>query len=502
MREYGPRALLHDSVAGLSVALVLIPQSLAYAELAGMPAHTGLYAAAAPPIAAALFAASPHLQTGPTAMTGLLTLGALSALAAPGDPVYVRLASLLALVVGAIRLAVGLLRWGAVAHLLSQTVLTGFTSGAALLIVASQLPVVVGASPPLDGVLASALWVAVRPGAWQWPAILLSGLTVLLVVGGRRVNPLFPGVLLAVALGAAFSLVMHYEGAVVGEAPAGLPSFSLELPWDQLPALALPGFVIALAGFAEPAAIARAYSVADHRPWKADREFLSQGAANLASGASGGFPVGGSFSRSALDRASGARTRWSSAITGLAVLMFLPFAGILSPLPSAVLGAIVLTSVLGLLQLRTIAWLWRLSKPQFWIAVVTLALTLLLSPHVERAVLLGTLLAVIIHLWRELPLDVREWEEEGTLHLRPIGVLWFGSAYTAEERFQQALDRHREAGRVIVHLNGLGRMDLPGALTIGRFLDDAREAGLETELADVPPQIERLVETVPGLKAR
>ena len=166
-RRLGLGAALPDIVAGHSVALVLIPQALAYAEIAGMPAHTGLYAAAVPAIAAAFFASCPYLQTGPTAMMSLLTLGALAPLAAAGSPRYTALAAMLAVLVGVARSAVGLLRLGAAAYLLSRTVLIGFTSAAGLLIAASQLPTVLGASPPPGGVMGKAWWAASHPDAWE-----------------------------------------------------------------------------------------------------------------------------------------------------------------------------------------------------------------------------------------------------------------------------------------------------------------------------------------------
>jgi SulP family sulfate permease len=476
----GPTAL-RDAAAGLSVALVLVPQSLAYAELAGMPAYTGLWAAALPAIAASLFASSPYLQTGPTAMASLLTL-----------------AALLALVVGAVRVGVALLRWGVAAYLLSQTVLVGFTSAAALLIVASQLPTALGARPPEGGVLGQAAWVLTNPAAWDATALALSAGTLLLIAAGRRLHRLFPGVLVAVILGILYTRLTAYAGPVVGGVDAGFPELRLGLPYGALPQLLLPALVIALVGFAEPASIARAFAAQDRSTWSANREFLSQGVANLAAGASGGFPVGGSFSRSALDRAAGARTRLSGAITGLLVLLFLPFAALVSPLPRAVLAAVVLGAVAGLLQPRAIGRLWHFSKPQFGIAAATFALTLALAPNIERAVLLGSLLAIVIHLWRELRLDVREWSDGDTLHLRPMGVLWFGSANTLEVALVGALNRHPEARRLVVHLDGLGRMDMVGALTIRSFFEDAHGSGLATDLADVPPHSRRLVESVLG----
>ncbi|MDQ3327024.1 MAG: SulP family inorganic anion transporter [Chloroflexota bacterium] len=496
-KRWAPAVAMGDLSSGLSVALVLVPQSLAYAELAGLPAHVGLFAAAFPAIAASLFASSPYLQTGPTAMASLLTVGAVSAVVVP-DGQYAATAALLAILVGVARVLVGILRSGRLAYLLSQTVLTGFASGAAVLIIASQIPSMLGADTHLDGVLGGLASVAGRPGTWERESVLLTVGTAILMVGGRRLHPFFPGALLAAVFGVGWSIVAGYTGPRIGAVPTGFPRLALDLPWGSLPDLLVPALAIALVGFAEPAAIARNYAARDRVRWDPNREWLSQGIANIASGLFGGFPVGGSFSRSALARAAGARTRWSGAVAGLAVLAFLPFAWLLAPLPEAVLAAIVTTSVFGLLRPRVYPELWRRSHPQLGIAVFTLLLTLVFAPRVELGVLGGLGLAIAIHLWRELRIEVAEWEETGTLHLKPQGVLWFATAQDLWDRCVTLLAHHPQARRVVVHLDGLGRVDLSGMLALKGFVQDAQAGGIDVVIADVPPQTERLVRDVLG----
>jgi SulP family sulfate permease len=488
--------LLPDLVAGVSVALVLIPQSLAYAELAGMPAYRGLYAAALPLVAAGLLASSPYLQTGPVALTSLLTFAALSPLADPGGADYVALGLVLALVVGAVRLLLGLVRAGVLAYLMSQPMLMGFVPAAALLIVASQLPAAVQVAAPGQGVLTKALWTLAHPGAWRPGALLLGVATVALMLGGRRLSPLFPGVLAAVVLGIGVSLATGYDGPTIGAVQAGLPPLSVDLRWAEAPSLLVPGAVIALVGFAEPTSIARTFAIQERKRWDPDRELTSQGAANLVAGLAGGFPVGGSFSRSALNRLAGARTRLSGLITGLAVLAFLPMAGLLAPLPKAVLAAIVIGSVAGLIRIQPLLRLWRHSKPQFAVASATFALTLLLAPRIEWAVLAGVGLAVAVHLWRELRIDVDVASAGDTLVLRPKGVLWFGSAQTLEQTFIDLLAGNPQAKRLRVDLGGLGRIDVTGALSLRRVLDDARGADLDVELCGVHAAHRRLVQSI------
>jgi sulfate permease, SulP family len=497
------RAGVRDVIAGVSVALVLIPQSLAYAEVAGMPAYRGLYAAAIPPIAAAFIASSPYLQTGPVAITSLLTFGALASLAPPGSAEYVELGLLLALVVGVARILLGLLRAGVIAYFMSQPMLMGFVPAAAILIAASQVPAVLGAPPTGGGVLEGAATALTEPAMWEATAVGLSLFVIATVAGGRRIHPLFPGVLVAAGLAIAYSLVADYDGATVGSLPDGLPPLSLGLPWGELPSLLVPGVVIALVGFAEPASIARAFAAEDREQWSADREFVSQGVANVAAGLSGGFPVGGSFSRSSVNRLAGARTRWSGAVTGLSVLAFLPFASALAPLPTAVLGAIVVVAVAGLVRLGPPLRLWSYSKPQFAVALVTFAATLALSPHVERAVMIGIGLSIGIHLWRELSLELETWTDGETLHVKPLGVLWFATASGLQGSVQRLLAERRDLSRVEVHLDGLGRLDITGALALRTLLEEAGRAGLEAVVVDVPPAAQRLVARVletPGIR--
>lgn len=492
IRRVPPRRLLaRDVLAGVTVALVVIPQALAYARVAGMPPVTGLYAAALPPLAAALFASSPYLQTGPVAITSLLTFGALAGRAPVGSEAYVELGIMLALVVGCVRVSLGLLRGGVVAHLMSEPMLIGFLPAAALLIVASQVPAALGA--PADGtVMEAAVAAAADPGAWELSALAFAALTAVVVLGGQRIHRLFPGVLVALLGGLLAGSLLSDPGASVGTIPSGFPPLP-HLRLDALPELLLPGAVIAIVGFAEPASIARTYAMRERQPWSADREFISQGVANLASSVSGAYPVGGSISRSALNYSAGAATRLSGAVTGLAVLCFLPFSSLLESLPSAVLAAIVICAVASLIRVRPLFELWQISRPQWMVAFTTFALTLLLAPRVERAVVAGVALSIGVHLMRELSLRLDVRVSGDALAVRPAGVLWFATANDLQESLVALLDQHPDAKRLRVELDALGRIDLTGAMTLGRALDDVRAAGLEVEVCGVPPQARKLL---------
>jgi SulP family sulfate permease len=486
-----PRPDPGDLIAGVSVALVLIPQSLAYAEIAGVPPHIGLFASALPPLLSAPFVSSPYLQTGPVALTSLLTFGALSGLETTGTAEYVELAALLALVVGVARVALGLLHMGTVAYLMSQPVLIGFTSGAAILIISSQVPSIFDVEPATEGVLERAWWVLIRPDEWSAGAVTLSIVTVAVVLGARRVHQLFPGVLLMVIGAVVWSELADYSGTVVGDLPGGFLSIGLDLPYGETGSLIVPGIVIALVGFAEPASIARTFATADRIPWDANRELVSQGVANLASGVSGAFPVGGSFSRSSLNRLAGGRTLWSGAITGLTVLVAVPFAEALEPLPKAVLGAIVFSAVYRLIDPVAMIRTARESGVQGAVAIGTFAATLLASPNVERGVIAGVVLAIVGHLYRELRVDHAHELEGDTVVLRPGGVIWFATTPQLERRFIAALADHPEVTRLRIDVGNVGRIDYSGAATLATLVDDAVNGGIEVAIVNIPPHSAR-----------
>lgn len=435
-----PRVTSSDAVAGASVAMVLIPQSLAYAELAGLPPFIGLFAAAFPLLAFALLASSPYLQTGPVAVTSLLTLSALPDVEPTEIP---KLAALLAVLVGLIRVVLGIGRLGNVVRLMSSPVVLGFTNGAAVVIVASQLPKALGAEPVDGTVLSEFWWTISHPGSWTAPAIMLSVITVLLFRGPRLFQgrapwlKLFPGVLVAVVIGIVYSKATDYSGARIDDIPEGLPPFSLSLPWGQTSTVLVGAIVIALVGFAEPASIARTFANETGQRWNANQEMFASGVANVVASFSGAYPVGGSFSRSSVNRLAGADTRWSGGITGLIVLAFLPFASVLEPLPTAVLGAIVCGAVVTLLKPRILLGLWKRSRTEALLAWTTFAATIIVTPKVERAVILGITLTVAVHFLQRFRLEAST-SGDGSLVVEPVGLLWFGSKKSFESSLSDA----------------------------------------------------------------
>lgn len=485
-----------DGVAGISVALILIPQSLAYAVLAGMPPASGLAVAGVTSLVAAPFVSSPMLQTGPSAVTSLLTLGSLATMATVGGVEYVKLAALLTLLVGLIQIAVGLSQSGELAYLLSEPVLAGFTSAAGIVIAASQLPKVLGVSVGGENIVGQAIVALSRPGAWDLPALAFGAATVGIMLLATRVNPLIPGVLIAVVAGVGMVKLGGYEGALVGDIPSALPVLSLDLPWGQVGPLLAPALVIALVGFSPVAAIARTYASDTPGGWEPDREFSGQGVANVASGLIAGFPVGGSFSRSAVNRQAGADSPWSGAITGLVTLAALPFVGLLKDLPAAVLGGIIIGAVLSLMDPRPVWELRLYSRQQFLIASVTFVLTLVLAPRIQWAVLVGIGLAIGGHLRRERNLSTEHWTDDGQLHLRPVGVLYFASAQRLEAEFRSLITEIEDVHTLIIHFDAVGRTDVTGAYSLRKMFHEAKEEGLAVEVADLTEPSRRVVSRV------
>lgn len=482
-------AVVANVVAGISVAMIAVPQALAYAELAGLPAQHGLYAAAIPAILAAIFASSPYLQTGPVALTALLTFGALSPLAEPFSSEYVALAALLALFVGLIRLALGLVRMGKVAYLLSEPVLTGFTTGAAILIISSQAPKLFDVSTGDGGVLSEAVSAISDPSAWAWSAVGFSVLTAVFVLGGRRLSPKFPGVLLAVVVAAGASALAAYGGSVVGPVDASLIEFTLDRSTFGADAVRLvfPALAIALVGFTEPASIARRFAAEDRLPWDADREMVGQGVANIAAGVFGGFPVGGSFSRSSLNRLAGATSRFAGAVTGLTVLLAIPLVGLLEKLPTAVLGAIVVVAVAKLIVPSGFIRLLRESPAQGFVALGTLAAVLLAAPRVELGVLVGVLLSIAVHLYRELQVTADSTIADNQLTIRPKGVLWFATVPQIGRVVRAEVAAHPELTSVVIDLSGIGRLDYTGAAELARIVAELELSTLDVTIVEVQP---------------
>ncbi len=433
-----------DVVAGLSVALVIIPQSLAYAELAGLPAYIGLFASAVPLIIFSLFASSPYLQTGPVALTSLLTFAGLSAAGLePETETYIAAATVLALLVGLMRLFLGFFKLGWLAYLVSRPVLLGFTNAAAIIILASQLPKALGTDQviPDGSTLGNALWSMSRPGDWSPQAIALAAITVCLLLFSKHIHRLFPGVLVAAGFGLLATQV-GYDGSIIGDSPieAGLPPLTAALDWALVPELLLAAAVIALVGFAEPSAIARVFAREEKQSWDVNQELIASGFANAAAGFTGAYPVGGSFSRSSLNKLAGAKSRWSGAVTGLAVCAFLFVATILNDLPQAILGGVVVGAAIKLIKPREILELLKQSKPQGVLSIITFCLTLLSAPNIHLALIAAVVLTFAVQFLEPAALEATRDGNRFNL----TGFCWLGS----ERKFRNLIGKATNSANI------------------------------------------------------
>ncbi|MER1967672.1 SulP family inorganic anion transporter [Castellaniella sp. GW247-6E4] len=401
-------SLRKDAWAGLSVALVLIPQSLAYATLAGMPPETGLYAAMLPAVVGILWGSSSLLAVGPVALTSLLTSAVLLPLAAAGGSQWVALAIWLAVYSGLIQLALGVLRLGAIAHVVSDAVITGFINAAAMIIILSQIPPLLGLPPmafnagwPLEAL--AALREAPLPVALT-SAFGVGALCLLALQ--RRYAPRLPGVLLVCVGGIVVSGLGHlaeYGIGTVGTIPQGVPGLQAPpaITASQHVTLLSGALIIALISFTEAMSSCRILSKKFNTPWSENQELIGQGLAKIASGFSGAFPVSGSFSRSALNAYVGATSGWSALFASVCIFACLLWAtGFLFHLPRAILAAIIIAPVTGLINLRAIWRSVRATPADGLVALATFVATLVSTPALHWGVLGGLAASACGWAWR------------------------------------------------------------------------------------------------------
>jgi sulfate permease, SulP family len=395
---YDRTLLGSDLSAGLTVGVMLIPQGMAYALIAGMPPIYGLYASLVPLVVYALLGTSRQLAVGPVAMVSLLVAAGVGPLAG-GDPQrYVELALLLAVMVGVLQLTMGLLRFGFLTNFLSHPVLAGFTSAAALIIGASQLRHLVGVELPRSSHVHEILGALVRQLGAIHPLTLAVGLTAMgLLVLLKRWRPTFPGALAVVGLFTGAVALFGLDGAglrVVGEVPGGLP-----LPtWPGLDLAAIQGLLpvalaISLVGFMESIAVAKVYATRHRYDVSPNQELIALGAANLVGAIFRAFPTTGGFSRTAVNDQAGARTTVATLVAaGVIAITLLFLTGLFQGLPTAVLAAIVLTAVASLVQWREALHLWRVDRRDFAVMMVTFAATLGLG--IEEGIVVGVVVSL------------------------------------------------------------------------------------------------------------
>jgi SulP family sulfate permease len=404
LRDYQRADLGPDLVAGLTTAVMLVPQAMGYALLAGLPPIHGLYAAVAPLILYAVLGTSRHLAVGPVAMDSILVAGAVGAIATIGTENYVLIAAALGMMVGGIQAGLGFLRAGFLVNFLSRPVVAGFTAAAALIIAASQLGHLLGVELPRTHHVHRVVWEAIQHASdCSWPTLTIGVLSIAALVLCKKRWPRFPAALFVVVTTtvAVWALGLSTRGvSIVGEVPAGLPGFSLpsvdsEILTQLFPAAA----TIALVSFMEAISVGRVFAQAHRYEISPNRELIALGFANMTGGATGGYPIAGGFSRSAVNVRAGARTQLAALVTcAVVIITLLAFTRAFFYLPKAALSAIIVAAVAGLIDIRGAAEVFRVKRADFYLLVLTFFATLSLG--IQWGILVGVAASVLLFLVR------------------------------------------------------------------------------------------------------
>jgi len=476
------KALLQgELLAGMTLGLMLLPQGVAYAALAGMPLIAGIYASLLPVAVAVLWSSSTRLGVGPTALTSLLIGASLTGMASPGSAHWVTLAVWMALLSGLLQWLLGLLRFGWLLNLVTSPVLGGFTQAAAWLILASQLPALLGLRTTWH-----ALMLDPSLNHFDGRALVFGLGSLALLLLARRWRSSFPAAVLVIVLAAFASWRMGYAdaaGAVVGHLPSGLPKLALPgwLSWGELGALVMPVLVVTLVSFLETASSAKVEHAKDGTRWNENQDLIAHGMAKMVAGLCGSFATSASFSRSAINLYAGAKSGWATLfalVLVLAVLLWLTPA--LYHVPQAVLAAVVVTAVTGLIQPMSMLRLWRISKVETGIGLATFALTLATAPRMYWGVLAGLLMNLSHFLYHRLHPRIIEvgLHADGSLRdrylwnlpllapdvlaLRMDAELDFASANALERRVTDELTARPALRHVCLFALPINRIDVTG----------------------------------------
>ncbi len=517
LRHYKREDLGGDFSAGLIVAVMLIPQGMAYAMLAGLPPVVGLYASTIPLILYALFGSSRHLAVGPVALVSLLTLTGVSALAKPGSGEFVALAALLALMVGVIQFGLGLLRAGFVVNFLSHAVISGFTSAAAIVIGLSQLKHLLGVELESTNSVFILLWDAAQKlGEVNLITLAIGLASIAALVLFRKVAPRFPAPLLVVTLSALAVYVFGLQGrgvGIVGDVPQGVPSFALPaFGLDSVGSLLTIALTISFVGFMESIAVAK--SIANREKYKVDanKELVGLGLANVAGSMFSAYPVTGGFSRSAVNYQSGARTPLASIITAvLIVLTLLFFTPLFYYLPNAVLAAIVMVAVYGLIDFMEPVKLFKVKKVDGWTLLITFAATLLIG--IEQGILVGVAFSLALFIWRSayphttevgyLPEEdvfrnVTRYPEAqtfpNTLVVRVDASLYFANAAFWENWINDAVLDRPDLRYIILDFSAVNDIDAVALETLEDLMQSLNERDVKVHIAGMKGPVRDIVE--------
>ena len=508
--QYSRQQFKGDLSAGLTVGVMLIPQGMAYAMLAGLNPIHGLYAVTVPLIMYGLLGTSRQLAVGPVAMIALITASGLGAIASPGSWQYFQLAVALALLSGAMQLLLGIFRLGYLVNFLSHPVISGFTSAAALIIGFSQLKHLLGVNMPSfeyfhEIILATARHI----GETNLYSVTLGLIGITVIIGARKIHPSLPGPLLAVVLGVTAVIILdlsRYGIKTVGQVPGGLPTFFLpdisSREWQALLPLTL---TISLVGFMESIAVAKAIQ-SRRRNYQVDanQELIALGVANLAAGMFKGFPVTGGFSRTAVNDQAGAQTGMASVLSAGVIVMTLSF---LTPLfyhlPNTILASVVMVAVFGLIDLKAPRHLWHSNRADFYMLLATFLATLTLG--IEKGIGLGVILSLAMVIYRSTrPHVAALGQAPGTTIYRNLkrfdhlierphllvyrfdADLYFANANFFKESLEEFVQAKGPALKVVViSTESISNVDSSASQMIEDLVRDYRQRGLDIAFSNV-----------------
>lgn len=501
---YGAPQMRGDLVAGVTTAVMLIPQAMAYAMLAGLPPEVGLYASGVPLVVYGVLGTSPVLAVGPVAMVSLLVAEGVEEIATRDSPAYVLGAVALAAMVGALQVVLGWVRGGFLVNFLSHPVVAGFTSAAALIIGFGQLDNLLGVDLPRSSAVHTIILSAVQSLDEVDGATVVVGvgsLTALILL--KRWAPAFPRALLVVVASTVAVAALGLDVAVVGVVPAGLPVFAVpEIETAQWAALAPTAVTIALVGFMESISVAKAFARRNGYEVTPNRELVALGLANLSGALCGAYPVTGGFSRTAVNAQAGARSGVASIVTALVVALTL---WVLTPLfhhlPKATLAAIIMAAVLGLIDVYEAKHLWRVKRSDLALMLLTFVSTLFLG--IEEGLLAGIVTSIAVFVisttrphtavlglipgteaYRNVLRHPEARTTPGVLIVRIDAQLYFGNATFLKETLtrleaEQATPLHA----VVLDASSINQLDSSAEVVLAGLAQDYRRRGIELHLA-------------------
>ncbi|GHA07449.1 SulP family inorganic anion transporter [Oceanisphaera arctica] len=505
-------SLRADAQAGLTNAVIVLPQGVAYALIAGLPPEYGLYAAIIPAIIAALFGSSWHLISGPTAAMSIVVFTSVSPLAEPGSAEFIALALTLTLMKGVFQLVMAAARLGVLVNFVSHSVVIGFTAGAAVVIVVSQLQNLLGLSLPTEGTFTDNGWQVLSHLSSADPYSLAVGLTTLVsCVVIKKLRPRWPNMLIALTLASGLAFILdpgQQHIAMVGAIPASIPPLSIpDLSFGSMSALSSGALAISLLGLVEASSISRAIASRSHQRLDDNQEFIGQGLSNLVGAFFSCYASSGSFTRTGVNYTSGARTPMAAIFASCFLLVILQlFSDLTAWLPIPAMAGLLLVVAWNLIDFRHIKLIVRAAKSETTVLIVTFAATLLVA--LEFAIYAGVILSLVFYLKRtSTPRIVSILPDPDARHpffvgaenrrlpycpqlriIRIEGSLFFG----AVNHVQEYLQNIREP-RLLIVGNGMNFVDIVGAEMLLQESLRRRAAGGDLYLSNLKEGVLRIL---------